>query len=167
MGEANAVFREEKFQWKGKEVLVKRPTLETEKVFETWLEDKALASIKSRRERGKIREDEYRIELSVFQRDCAAGEYSRNSVTGEKALQNVDGLLAWIGMTLRQSNGGNTFTDGEVRKMWDAQNEELSAKIAAGEVPPNTMPEVMEAMQRVNSPTPTMPPSPSGAKDSA
>ena len=142
MGEVNAVFGTEVVKYNGSEYKLPRPTLETECIFETWLEDIALDKIQRRRLR--MGEDTYRTCLSVWEKDCAAGEYSWGSAASEKATRNPNhGFRQLILLMMRQEN--QTVDMQLVQKMMETNLEELVTKF-----------------NRVMSETPTIPPSNSG-----
>jgi hypothetical protein len=143
MGEVNAVFGTEVVKYNGSEYKLPRPTLETECIFETWLEDIALDKIQRRR--FKMGEDTYRTALSIWEKDCAAGEYSWGSPTSEKATRNPNhGFKQLIMLMMRQED--QSVTMEVVQKIVETDLDQLVTKF-----------------NKVMSETPTIPPSNSGA----
>lgn len=147
MGEVNAVFREERFSFQGVEYKLPRPSFESEKMFETFLEDRALSKINTRRL--AMGESNYKLSLSVWQQDCAAGVYEWGSLTCDKALSSQGGTKEILQIIMRQA-GCETMTPQLMNEIMDEKGNE-----------------VVSAFNRLFAPTPTIPPNNSGDKDSA
>ena|SRR5436190_4868203 len=143
MGEVNTVLREERIEFEGKTYLMPRLSFDSEKIWETQLEDKALEKTTARR--FKIGEEAFRVALSVWQKDCAANEYGWLGQTSEKAWRNEEGFRRLIFILLNQGNpqgaGGLTIDMPLVNRMVEAKGNEI-----------------MEKWIRLLMPTPTTPP---------
>lgn len=137
MSDVNAAFRSVRIEFEGVTYEFGRPNFATEGIFATFLEDRAAAALE--RQRFKRGDDWWREGMAAFQRDCAAFRYSWGSEVVGAAIRSKTGFKELCFLILTQST--KTLTRAAFDKLYEAREFEL-----------------VDAYNKVSSPTPTTPP---------
>jgi hypothetical protein len=99
------------FDFGGRRLPVGERTLDVEALFENYLEGRALDAVK--RHRGRLPEDDYKLQLAAWQEACAAGAYAWGEPACERALAYL-GSPGWRELAFLQLKAADPAADRHV-----------------------------------------------------
>jgi hypothetical protein len=124
------LFRTEPITWRGKSLVLARPSFATEAAYRTYLQNEALQAIRAAG--SSMGAGEYKLHASAWQQDCAAHVYDYATEAWNRSMDSRVNSCRWFWFVFNQAGPDGrapvveAVTLGEMDDLWREKGAEIA-----------------------------------------